>query len=92
MPFQATHELCCVPDPIRFTWKNFFQGLLKTVAGWLLPVKRNGIVDPLPGLDARAMADIGLGKLGNDFADPTLRDVSIRHEIALLDKLDRLGR
>lgn len=92
MSYDVTHELCCQPDPQRFSWRNSLTGLLQKVIGLRLSPKRNGIVDPLPGLDARAMADIGLGKFGSDFADPTLQNVSIRHEMAMLDKMDRFGR
>ncbi|MEP0520640.1 MAG: hypothetical protein ABJO09_12925 [Hyphomicrobiales bacterium] len=92
MQIEATHDLCCQPDLLRPKWKNSFTDLLGIVFAWSRAPKRNGIVKPLPGLDARMMADIGLGKIGSEFTDPAMRDEVIRHEFAKLEKVDFLGR
>ena len=92
MTFDATHGVCCEPDPIRFGWRTTVTRLMSLATFRKFSPRRNGIMNPLPGTDARAMADIGLGAFGNDSAYPALRDMTIRHEIAKLDKLDRFGR
>lgn len=92
MQSDATHDLCCGPDPLKVSWKQLFASLLKIAIAWTKPPQRNGVVKPLPGFDARMMADIGLGELGNDLTDPALRDVAISHEIARLETMDLLGR
>lgn len=92
MPIEATHGICCEPGPVRFSWRKAFFALLKLATVGKRSPNQNGIMNPLPGMDARAMADIGLGSLGNDVVHPALRDMTIRHEIAKLDQLDRFGR
>ncbi|MFK8032835.1 MAG: hypothetical protein AB8B94_01720 [Hyphomicrobiales bacterium] len=92
MTFDATHGICCEPDPIKFSWRPVFTALLRFAALGMQSPRQNGIMHSLPLMDARAMADIGLGALGNDISDPALRDMTIRHEISKLDKLDRFGR
>lgn len=92
MPIEATHGICCEPDPITFNWRKALSVLLKIAIFETRSPKQNGVVNSLPVIDARAMADIGLGELGNDNTHPALRDMTIRHEIEKLDQQDRFGR
>lgn len=92
MSYEATHELCCKSDQPEESWKIHLSRLRDSVSKWWFTLKRIGIKKPFPGLDARTMADIGLGKFGSDLTDPALRNVAIRRELATLEKMDRFGR